>query len=483
MKYSFDVKISEHIWEDSLGQLICVDAVIAREGEQDYYEDDIFNNGSYKIVKIMRPWNEVLKSAPTFEAKPIIIQHPDKAIDISIDNIKEFKVGHMQNIRPSEFEGVKVLIADLVFDDPEAIKKVKSGELRELSCGYFYEINKEKMEQYDIKGEHLALVQEGRAGIAKILDSKTQVFDLIKYIQFRTKQEKYDYMSKIKSEDLEKIKQFYVENKDDVHTFEEIDIATHAIDRELNRRNHENMGLHEDHKAQDNFLTEETSLFRVKKGDVLHIEGSYPGADFKVDSITKDKKQDEIILYNKQGKIIYVGSWNENVMLHKDEKIQDDLYTTDLYVRDEEIDIDIKFLSWISDRVENLKVGDIMSKISSVELYHVKNIDKKGNVYSISAISNETGDSKIFKFTGQDEIDILIDNRSGKKITHTSKLNDSNNIRNLNELVVGDIIVDPSKKEFPVTEINKDKYDLYTIKSNNIVLYMDAEEDTYVTIK
>ena len=80
MKYSFDVKISEHIWEDTLGQLICIDAIIAREGFQEYYEDDILSNGSFKVVKVMRPWDEVLKSAPTFEAKPIVIQHPDKNI-------------------------------------------------------------------------------------------------------------------------------------------------------------------------------------------------------------------------------------------------------------------------------------------------------------------------------------------------------------------------------------------------------------------
>jgi len=104
MKYSFDVKISEHIWEDSLGQLICLDAIIAREGYQEYYEDDVLKNGSYKIVKVLRPWDEVKKSAPTFEAKPIIIQHPDKSVDIDLTNMKEYKVGHMQNIKESEYE-------------------------------------------------------------------------------------------------------------------------------------------------------------------------------------------------------------------------------------------------------------------------------------------------------------------------------------------------------------------------------------------
>ena len=53
MKYSFDVKISEHIWEDSLGQLVCLEAIIAREGFQEYYEDDILKNGSFKIVKVV----------------------------------------------------------------------------------------------------------------------------------------------------------------------------------------------------------------------------------------------------------------------------------------------------------------------------------------------------------------------------------------------------------------------------------------------
>jgi hypothetical protein len=486
MKYSFDVKISEHIWEDSLGQLICVDAIIAREGDQDYYEDDIFNNGSYKIVKITRPWNEVLKSAPTFEAKPIIIQHPDKSVDIKLENIKEYKVGHMQNVRPSEFEGIKVLIADLVFDDIEAIKKVKSGELRELSCGYFYEINKEKMEQYDIKGEHLALVEEGRAGIAKILDSKQHVFDLSKYITLKTKEQREDYMSKIQSEDLEKVNQFYVQNKESLYTPEEIDITIKVIERELNKRNRVNMGLNEEEKkAQDNFLTEETSMFRIKKGDIIHIEGNYKDADFKVHSITKDKKEDKVILYNKDGNIIHIGSWNDNIKLHKEDKIQDDLYTTDLYIRDKDIDLelDTEDLAWVSEKPENLKQGDIISMINSIRLYEIKSINKKGDLYLISTISNETGKTRLFEFIEDDEVDVLIYSKTGKKVSYSQKSNDANNIRQLKDLIVGDIVVLQDKREFPITEINKDKYHLYTIKSNQTPLFVDAEKETTVTIK
>jgi hypothetical protein len=251
MKYSFDVKISEHIWEDTLGQLICLDAIIAREGFQEYYEDDILRNGSFKIVKVERPWNEVLKSAPTFEAKPIIIQHPDKNIDISVKNMKEYKVGHMQNVRPSEFEGVKVLIADLVFDDPEAIKKVKSGELRELSCGYFYEIDSDSMKQYDIKGEHLALVDQGRAGIAKIIDSKPEIFELHKYLVLPSKEKKDAFMQKISTEVLEGIKKYYYTNEEETFSPEEIEMTIKIVERELNNRTNSGMGLSEETKKQN----------------------------------------------------------------------------------------------------------------------------------------------------------------------------------------------------------------------------------------
>jgi len=251
MKYSFDVKISEHIWEDTLGQLICLDAIIAREGFQEYYEDDILRNGSFKIVKVERPWNEVLKSAPTFEAKPIIIQHPDKNIDISVKNMKEYKVGHMQNVRPSEFEGVKVLVADLVFDDPEAIKKVKSGELRELSCGYFYEIDSNSMKQYDIKGEHLALVDQGRAGIAKIIDSKPEIFELHKYLALPSKEKKDAFMQKISTEVLEGIKKYYYTNEEETFSPEEIEMTIKIVERELNNRTNSGMGLSEETKKQN----------------------------------------------------------------------------------------------------------------------------------------------------------------------------------------------------------------------------------------
>lgn len=264
MKYSFDVKISEHIWEDTLGQLICIDAVIAREGFQEYYEDDILRNGSFKIVKVERPWDEVSKSAPTFEAKPIIIQHPDKNIDISVKNMKEYKVGHMQNVRPSEFEGVKVLIADLVFDDPEAIKKVKSGEMRELSCGYFYEIDSDRMRQYDIKGEHLALVDQGRAGIAKIIDSKSEIFELHKYLALSSKEKKDAFMKKISTEVLEGIKKYYYTNEEEVFSPEEIEMTIKIVERELNTRTNNGMGLSKDainqNKANDTRVGEIKNL-------------------------------------------------------------------------------------------------------------------------------------------------------------------------------------------------------------------------------
>lgn len=320
MKYSFEVKISEHIVEDNIGQLICLDAVIAREGEQDYYENDVLNNGSYNIIKVKRPWEEVEKSIPTFEAKPIIVYHPDKSVNITVDNMNEYKKGHMQNVRPSKIthEGkeIRVLIADLVFDDPDTIKRVKSGELRELSCGYFYEIDKQTMSQYDIRGEHLALVDEGRAGIARIMDSVNGVvFDISKYLKLDDQSKRDEYMSKVTNEDLQGIKKHYLDTDS-----EEKDLIISIIEKEENKRNNANMGL--DKKALDEVDVYRIPAHRVKKGDIVYLKG-FEHANRVVGKVHRDKYGDEVMIDNTDGETLHLLNWNDEVAIEKQTKAHD----------------------------------------------------------------------------------------------------------------------------------------------------------------
>lgn len=172
MNYIYESKLSEHIITDNIGQLICLDVPIARSGSQDYLEDEVNGNGSNRIVKLQRPWKVVKASAPSFEGKPFLKLHPDE--DITIANIKEHQVGHVQNVRANDQD--EMLIADIVVSDADIIELIKTKKMREISCGYFYDMD-DNYTVTSIVGEHVALVPEGRAGNTKILDAAIQPFD------------------------------------------------------------------------------------------------------------------------------------------------------------------------------------------------------------------------------------------------------------------------------------------------------------------
>lgn len=164
MNYIYESKLSEHIITDNIGQLICLDVPIARSGSQDYLEDEVNGNGSNRIVKLQRPWKVVKASAPSFEGKPFLKLHPDE--DITIANIKEHQVGHVQNVRANDQD--EMLIADIVVSDADIIELIKTKKMREISCGYFYDMD-DNYTVTSIVGEHVALVPEGRAGFFNVI--------------------------------------------------------------------------------------------------------------------------------------------------------------------------------------------------------------------------------------------------------------------------------------------------------------------------
>lgn len=183
MLYDYQSSISEHRKLDGIGQLILIGVVIAREGEQNYLEHEVYDNkpNSHKRVVIKRPWEVVKASMASFEGKPFVTLHPDKSIDIDVNNIDEFRVGHVQNMREGTVtengKEIRVIIGDIVVNKVDAINSIINKEMEEVSAGYFYEIDENTNSLTEIKGEHVALVPKGRAGVSKILDADIEERD------------------------------------------------------------------------------------------------------------------------------------------------------------------------------------------------------------------------------------------------------------------------------------------------------------------
>ena len=188
MKYYVTSKISENIHETPEGFLVCIGVPIARTGEMLYGKGETpLETGDDGTVKVDRDEEEVFRpeTMASFEGKPITISHPEEFV--GPDNWKDLAKGVLQNVRRGTGEQKDDLIADLLITDKMAIGLVKNG-LREVSCGYeadYLQIEDGKGKQKNIVGNHLALVDQGRAGPSYAIndskgDNKMKLKDRIK---------------------------------------------------------------------------------------------------------------------------------------------------------------------------------------------------------------------------------------------------------------------------------------------------------------
>lgn len=164
--------ISPNQIETGEGFLICRNVPIARTGEQDYIGTEIGLNDE-QIVKVLRPPEEVFSDAAlaSFEGKPVTNNHPPDLLDPETASM--YEKGHVQNVRRGEGEWDGYVIADLHIHDAELIRDIKNGK-RQVSCGYECDYSDEdgKYTQTNIRGNHVAVVELGRAGSkAAIMDS------------------------------------------------------------------------------------------------------------------------------------------------------------------------------------------------------------------------------------------------------------------------------------------------------------------------
>lgn len=158
-------KISNHMTKTPEGFLICHNVPIARIGKQDYLESEIGLTGD-KIVSVNRDEDEVFsqRAIASFEGKPVTYEHPPCAV--GPENYGMYMKGHAQNVHRGKGKDSDLLIADLFINDDELIRQIDKG-LREISCGYECEYEQDsagKYHQCKIRGNHIAVVEEGRAG-------------------------------------------------------------------------------------------------------------------------------------------------------------------------------------------------------------------------------------------------------------------------------------------------------------------------------
>lgn len=126
-----------------------------------------------------RPAEEIEKALSTFNGMPLLIIHKQ---DSASAPLKDLRVG---SVGTSPAWNAPYLDNSITITDQEAIDGVEDETLSEISCGYFYDPDFTPGEfngvRYDfvmrnLRGNHVALVKEGRAGpevcVADALPSK-----------------------------------------------------------------------------------------------------------------------------------------------------------------------------------------------------------------------------------------------------------------------------------------------------------------------
>ena len=162
----YGTRLSENISRrEPEGYLLCLNVPVARTGTQDYLPEELGLPRGPDFIAVLRPEEEVFapETMASFEGMPVTNDHPAEGVDI--ENIRRLQTGHAHNVRRGTGEESDLLLADLMITDERLIDAILSGK-REISCGYTYELSEENGQyiQRKIRGNHIAVVDAGRAG-------------------------------------------------------------------------------------------------------------------------------------------------------------------------------------------------------------------------------------------------------------------------------------------------------------------------------
>lgn len=157
------------------GFLLCEDVRIARIGKQKYTGNELTDKETGKpvvepgpdgVVIIGREPDEVFRdeTMKSFEGKDVTVEHPNEFVNP--ENYQRVTVGTTHNVHRGKGDDSDFLMADLLIKDKGAIEHV-NRDMPQISCGYDSSYEQTEVGhgvQRNIVGNHVALVDRGRAG-------------------------------------------------------------------------------------------------------------------------------------------------------------------------------------------------------------------------------------------------------------------------------------------------------------------------------
>lgn len=174
--YAFDKQSARSF--DSDGRMRVKDCVLSVAEVNPYYGREIPGRDKLglddgRVYDLYRDPGELAAAADSFNGLPLMIRHVAQTAD---EPRKEYQAGSVYNTR---FESGK-LRGDLLVSDAKAIELIQAGELADLSSSYRYTPDMTPGtvagkayhgRMVGIEGNHVALVEDGRATGAHVADS------------------------------------------------------------------------------------------------------------------------------------------------------------------------------------------------------------------------------------------------------------------------------------------------------------------------
>ena len=156
--------------------------------------DGAFGLDPNRLYPVYRPFEELLKACESFNGKPLTNNHEMIGTAEGLTKPDDKNIGGtIYNVRADDSRK-GFIIADMTIYGDELQNLIKSGKV-ELSLGYWCKYRREvgtnngvryEFVQYDLEGNHIALVDCGRMGSGvRVFDGKTLTFDSMEITEMK----------------------------------------------------------------------------------------------------------------------------------------------------------------------------------------------------------------------------------------------------------------------------------------------------------